>query len=307
MNDWVEEATILRSVVGSTAHGLALEGTDDSDEMGICIEPIELVVGLSHFEQSIYRTAEERQRHDPEADQRYRGATPPSQHGDLDLVVYSLRKYAGLAAAGNPSILTLLFAAPARLTPWGGELLKQREMFASRQAGGRFLGYLQAQRERLLGVRGQMRVNRQELIEEFGYDTKFAMHALRLGWQGIEYLGHGRITLPMPEPQRDMLMEVRRGVWPLKEVIAEIEYLEGVLKELLDKSPLPKQPDRKAIDKFLSNAYLETWDQAPSYEKSCSCAYGTCYVHQPSQVYKLGTWIPMSHERAGDFGLEIPK
>ena len=30
---------ILRATVGSTAHGLHLAGTDDRDEMGICIEP----------------------------------------------------------------------------------------------------------------------------------------------------------------------------------------------------------------------------------------------------------------------------
>ncbi|HET6563038.1 MAG TPA: hypothetical protein VFG72_14270 [Marmoricola sp.] len=30
---------ILRSVVGSGVHGIAIEGTDDHDEMGIYIEP----------------------------------------------------------------------------------------------------------------------------------------------------------------------------------------------------------------------------------------------------------------------------
>ena len=42
---------ILKGVVGSTAHGLALEGNDDLDEMGICLEPKGYVIGLRHFEQ----------------------------------------------------------------------------------------------------------------------------------------------------------------------------------------------------------------------------------------------------------------
>src|SRR5258708_7777734 len=193
MADWVSDATILRSTVGSGAHGIAVQGTDDHDEMGICIEPIELVVGLQTFEQHIYRSAEERARHAPEADQRYAGKTPPSQPGDLDLVVYSLRKFVKLAAAGNPSILVLLFAPPQHISFWGEELLRQREMFASREAGKRFLGYLMAQRERMLGTRGQMRVTRTELVEKFGYDTKYAAHAVRLGYQGIEYLNHGKL------------------------------------------------------------------------------------------------------------------
>lgn len=285
MSHWAEDRTILRAVVGSTAHGLALEGTDDHDEMGICIEPIEYVVGLQHFEQYIYRTAEERQRHDPEADQRYQGKTPPSQHGDLDLVIYSLRKFAGLAAAGNPSILTLLFAPYETATTWGVELLRQREMFASRLAGQRYLGYLKAQKERLLGVRGQMRVNRTDLIEKYGYDTKFAMHAVRLGLQGIEYMGSGHITLPMRGVQQAMCMGIRKGEWSFREVIDEIEYVEGVLQELLTKSPLRAQPDRRAITEFCGSAYMATWNDAPSYEKnSCSCAYGTCYVHTKEKV-----------------------
>jgi hypothetical protein len=40
--------------------------------------------------------------------------------------------------------------------------------------------------------------NRPELVAVHGYDTKYAMHALRLGLQGIELLSTGRITLPVP-------------------------------------------------------------------------------------------------------------
>ena len=54
----------------------------------------------------------------------------------------------------------------------------------SRLAGRGYLGYLHGQKERLLGARGQKRVNRPELVEAHGYDTKYAMHAARLGYQG---------------------------------------------------------------------------------------------------------------------------
>src|SRR5258708_25047408 len=60
---------ILRGSVGSTAHGLHLAGTDDRDEMGIAVEPPERVIGLTEFEQHIHRTAEERLKHNPSADQ----------------------------------------------------------------------------------------------------------------------------------------------------------------------------------------------------------------------------------------------
>ena len=37
-----ERSTILRGLVGSTVHGLAVdEGLEDRDEMGVCVEPFD--------------------------------------------------------------------------------------------------------------------------------------------------------------------------------------------------------------------------------------------------------------------------
>ena len=215
---------ILRGTVGSTAHGLHLGGTDDRDEMGVAIEPPSRLIGLVPFEHHVYRTAEERAGHDATADQRRGSRTPRSRPGDLDLVVYSLRKYIRLAANGNPTVQILLFVEPLYSTRWGDRLRAEADLFASREAGARFLGYLQAQRERLLGQRGQMRVTRTELIERHGYDSKFAMHALRLGYQGVEYLSTGRLTLPMTSG-REHCMDVRLGRLPLADVVSSIEEI----------------------------------------------------------------------------------
>ncbi len=96
-----ERCTILRGLVGSTAHGLNVnDGIEDRDEMGICVEPLEGAMALwAPFEQSIYRSAAEREGRD---DAR-------STAGDLDLTIYSLRKWTRLALKGNPTIMLLLF------------------------------------------------------------------------------------------------------------------------------------------------------------------------------------------------------
>src|SRR5688572_31106775 len=41
------------------------------------------------------------------------------------------------------------------------------------------------------------RSHRPELEEMYGFDTKYAMHMLRLGFQGVELLTTGRLNLPM--------------------------------------------------------------------------------------------------------------
>ena len=247
-----EPATILRGLVGSSVHGLVLSGTDDRDEMGVCLEPRRYVVGFGSFEQWVYRSAAEREGR----------AGARSQAGDLDLTVYSLRKWARLALQGNPTVLLLLYLPDDAIvlrTEAGDELRQLAPAFASRQAGKRFLGYLEAQRQRLVGERGQKDVNRRELVEQFGYDTKYAMHMLRLGHQGVEFLETGILSLPMREPVRGHLMDVRRGRSNLADVLGECTELELRLTTLLDSSPLPSEPDVRRVERFVMDAYAARW------------------------------------------------
>lgn len=164
-----EDGLILKTEAGSGLHGVTIPGTDDMDIMGICIEPPECVLGLEQFEQYISRTRED-------------GTEIPegqrSGHGDTDLVVYSLRKYARLAAQGNPTVLMPLFAPPESVyftdragasQSFGKLLLRDRGMFLSREAGKRFLGYAAGQHSRFLESRVG-HTNRPELIEKYGYD-----------------------------------------------------------------------------------------------------------------------------------------
>jgi len=252
-----EPTTILRGLVGSSVHGLALDGTDDRDEMGVCVEPRRYVIGFGRFEQWVYRSAAEREGR----------AGARSRAGDLDLTVYSLRKWARLALQGNPTVLLLLYLPDSAVvvrTAAGEQLQKLAPAFASRRAGKRFLGYLEAQRQRLVGERGQRDINRVDLVEKFGYDTKYAMHMLRLGHQGVEFLESGRLTLPIQEPARSHLMDVRRGRSNLNDVLEECRQLESRIGELLDTSPLPLEPDLRTVECFVMDTYESSWASSGS-------------------------------------------
>ena len=244
-----ERGTILRSLVGSTVHGLTNAGTDDRDEMGVCIEPREYVLGLRRFEHYVFRTQRE---------------GVPSGPGDLDLTIYGLRKYARLALKGSPTTLLLLYAPDDALvarTPLGTELQALAPAFLSRRTARAFLGYVDAQRRGLLGERHATRTR--ELSAEHGYDTKYAMHALRIAAQGRELLTTGRITLPVPEPDRSRLMAVRRGEVPLPEVLAGLETAVAELEELAATADVPPEADVAAVDAFLVRAYERAWAGEP--------------------------------------------
>lgn len=247
-----ERTEIIRVPAGSSLHGLHVAGTDDRDEMGVCIEDIDAAIGFSEFEQYIYRTAAEREgRHDA-----------PSAAGDLDLTIYSLRKFLRLAMQGNPQLVQLLFV-PFNLCVIrdgrGAGLQDLAPLIVSRDAGMRYLGYMESQRQRLMGERGQKKVNRPELEERFGFDTKYAMHVVRLGFQGVELLKTGRLTVPMPEAERAFTYAVRLGDVPLQDVLTKAGDLERELKDLLSDGPIREKPDREGVERWMISMYFENW------------------------------------------------
>ena len=147
---------ILRGVVGSTAHGTNIEGQDDRDEMGIFVEPEEYVCGLRILNHYIYRDQPEGVR---------------SQPGDLDLTIYSLRKFCRLACQGNPSVIILLWLPEYVIKKeLGQQLIDIRDAFVSSSAGDSFLGYLRSQKMSLIGERAK-KVQRPELVENFLHHT----------------------------------------------------------------------------------------------------------------------------------------
>lgn len=238
--------TILRTQVGSGVHGIAIDGQDDRDEMGICVEPPEYVIGLERFDQYEWRSQPQHVRSGP---------------GDLDLVVYSLRKWMRLALSGNPTVLIPLFAPDADVVEvnlWGEYLRAHPDLIVSRVAAQRFVGYLRSQRDRLLGLKSQ-RTNRPELVGKYGFDVKFAAHMVRLGVQGVELLQTGRITLPMPEPWRTYLRDMRQGRVAKQEALDQASDLETHLIRLAETSPLPERPDRERANRWLIDTYQEMW------------------------------------------------
>jgi len=253
---------ILRGVVGSTSHGTAIEGQDDRDEMGVFVEPPENVCGLTPCDHYIYRDQPEGAR---------------SQAGDLDLTMYSLRKFCRLAAHGNPSVMILLWL-PSHVicTKTGSDLVEMRHAFVSKQAGRRFLGYLVAQKKKLKGERAHT-VNRPELVAKYGYDTKFAMHALRLGFEGIELMTQRRLTLPVAEPNLSTLRAVRSGQTSFTDALKLIDSAEARLRELVDACRWDADID--AINQFMVRAHLQHWQIRRNGRDAAASAVGLAPVN----------------------------
>ncbi len=257
---------ILRSQVGSGVHGTGVSGQDDRDEMGVCLEPPQFVTGLARVPAGVDGSApavvfEQYERHTVWDEPG--GLANRSGAGDLDVIIYSARKWARLALSGNPNVLLILFTPDEETMfrdEFGAELVANGHRFVSQLAADRFLGYLRTQKASMTGEAGA-HTNRPELVAVHGYDTKYAMHALRLGVQGVELLSTGRITLPVPQPHGDYLRAIRRGEIPLAEVIEAVTSAEAELERLRDGSSVPAQPDRRWVDDWLHRSHLAYWAQ----------------------------------------------
>jgi len=246
------EGIIHEVQVGSRLHGVIVEGTDDDDRMGTYVPTPRRVLGLGEAKTHVYRDG---------------GAHSKLGKDDKDYVWYPIQKYVSLVVKGNPSVLQTLYAPPHQqfvLSRWGDALMAGLATFGvSQQAAPRYLGYLTSQRHGLLGTRSPS-VKRPELVRAYGYDTKFAFHAIRLGYQGVEFLTHGKITFPMVEQDRNYLLDVRtaNGV-SLDNVIEAIDYQREKLRKFVDgeeKSPLPLEPNYVVADQMLIDIQVDYWE-----------------------------------------------
>ena len=83
---------------------------------------------------------------------------------------------------------------------------------------------------------------RSALEEEHGYDTKHAMHLVRLLRMGKEALEEGVLYVKRPDAAE--LLEIRDGAWTYDKCVAYAEDMDELIRgELYNKTILPKKPN----------------------------------------------------------------
>jgi uncharacterized protein len=236
------ENLIMSYIGGSQAHGAKVNGTDDTDWFGVFVEPPEKILGIDHYQHFVTTTG---------------GKPGGNGPQDVDVCLYSLNKWAHLAAKGNPSCLHFLFAPLvfnhfiwARLSLRSSDFLSKNHVMP-------FLGFANDQLRRLFGEKGQKNIHRAELEDQYGYDTKYAMHVVRLYGEAKELMETGKITLP--RPNKDELIAIRQGKYKLHEIHEISTQLEAEALAAREQSPLPERIDRDKISKIVSEAYRDFW------------------------------------------------
>lgn len=224
---------ILVGYRGSIAHGMYVpksnpNSIDDKDIMGIYAFSQESYLGIEKLKETI-----------------------EIKEGELDVVLYELKKLLHLLIKGNPNVLSLLWLEPTHyiyITPEGQTLIDNRELFVSKQVYHSFSGYAYGQLHRMThaACQGYMGEKRKQLVEKFGYDTKNAAHLIRLLRMAIEFLNEGRLYVQRPDAQN--LLEIKRGEWTLEQVKKEADRLFILANEAYTKSYLKNDVDFNKIN-----------------------------------------------------------
>lgn len=131
MNFNIKERTIYFVRHGSYCYGTNTP-TSDIDYKGVCIPPRSYYLGFTqNFEQYEHMG---------------------SKSDGVDEVIYSLNKFAKLAADCNPSIIEVLYVADediVEIDEFGEELRSIRDEFLSKKARYTFAGYMMSQVKRI--------------------------------------------------------------------------------------------------------------------------------------------------------------
>jgi hypothetical protein len=251
------ETVILEGIVGSTAYGLAHDGSD-VDRLGIFLEPTENFLGLDGV---------------PVKRQSWK------QPGEQDRMLHEVGKFCSKTLGGNPTFTELLWLPMkfyTTITAEGEELIYHRRSFlAARPVRDSYLGYA-TQQFRKFDVRGGT----------FSSDTrkrteKHARHMARLLIQGLHAWLTGNIVVNLDDPEladgyalglMNNALDVEPGTFTgLPEAIREFGFqvAEGdayaplVLMREVEmemeraKTVLPEEPDGKVIDAWLKRLRRE--------------------------------------------------
>ena len=232
---WLENRTILLTKAGSHIYGTNIE-TSDTDYKGVAIPPKEYLLGLKSINE-----------YNKSGGKNLKARNTPE---DIDLVVVALNKFVIDCLNGVPNNLDILFCRDEDvlyMNEFGKELRSIRQEFLSKECKNKFGGYAYAQKQRLLnGRNGQ---GRPELIELYGYDTKQAMHTVRLLECAIEILTTGNYHT-YRENHED-LVAIRKGKYTFDEIIERIEKLDKQVQELFEVSTIRSKPDYDKINRWL--------------------------------------------------------
>jgi len=249
---WLPSNVHYETIMGSVAYGVSSD-TSDMDVYGFCIPPKEII--FPHLAGEIQGFGRQKKNFEQFQEHGIKDNVPGLHHcpGDktYDLSIYNIVKYFSLCMENNPNMIDSLFTPDncvLHITSIGTMVREKRNMFLHKGAWHKFKGYAYSQMHKMKNKNPEGK--RLELVEKYGYDTKFAYHVVRLLNEVEIILSEGTLDL---QRNREQLKSIRRGDWSEQDILDYFNRKELGLEELYQSSKLRYAPDEEAIKALLLN------------------------------------------------------
>jgi predicted nucleotidyltransferase len=243
----VIEGVQYEVVMGSIAYGVSNDSSD-MDIYGFSIPPKDIIfpslrgeiLGFDDYE----ITFSQFQKHHIKDESALGG-----KGRVYDMTIYSIVKYFRLLMENNPNIIDSLYVPNNCVlysTSIADHVRANRKAFLHKGCWSKFKGYAYGQMHKIRTK--QPEGKRKRLVDEYGYDVKFAYHVVRLLNEVEQLLVEQTLDLTKNAEQ---LKAIRRGEWSLDKLESYFERKEADLESFYLNSKLPDTPNVDAIRRLL--------------------------------------------------------
>jgi len=171
---------------------------------------------------------------------------------EYEFDLHNITKFFKLVIENNPNQLDLMFVNETDITQCtevGRMILDNKLLFLSKLSFIRFRGYACNQ---FLSIKNgkNAKGKRKELIDTYGYDTKYSYHLIRLMNEAIQILTECNIDLKRGSEE---YRAIRTGQWSYEKLEKEFNERKLQAEEAYRKSNLPEIPPYEKIKNLLLN------------------------------------------------------
>lgn len=237
---WMISSVQYEVIMGSYAYGVHNKDSD-KDVYGFCI-PSKLIL----FPHQIGGHIEGFGNRPQGFDQFHKC------YDDVDFTIFGIVKYFDLCVHNNPNMIDSLFVPDnciCHMTPIGEMVRENRHKFLCSKLWHTYKGYAYSQLRKLKN-KDPNSGKRKELIEKYGFDTKFAYHIVRLIDYAEQLLQFGDMDM---QRDKERWKSIRAGEWSLDQVESHFYEKEKTLQTLYENTSLPHDMQFDPIKELLLN------------------------------------------------------
>lgn len=240
---WLPNNVCYETIMGSYAYGVSND-MSDTDIYGFAIPPKNYVFphlngGIPGFSKPGPSFNNFQQHH----------VYDEGKEREYDFDIFNIVKYFALLADNNPNVIDSLFTPEhcvIYINQIGNHVKDNRHKFLSKKCWFTFKGYARSQHKKINNKKAEGK--RVELIEKYGYDTKFSYHLIRLLNEVEQILLYCDLNLIQGNEQ---LKFIREGGMSLEELNKYFEERLISLEYILHKSKLQEKPNHEELEELL--------------------------------------------------------